>query len=54
MLQAARVIATTAIDLFQDAKTRDEIVAEFKKSTEGFVYKPYIPAGPAPIPGGKP
>jgi aminobenzoyl-glutamate utilization protein B len=53
MLQAARTIATTAIDLFQDAKTRDEIVAEFRKQTEGFVYKPYIPVGPAPIPGGK-
>jgi aminobenzoyl-glutamate utilization protein B len=50
MMQAARVIATTAIDLFQDATTRDAIVSEFRKSTEGFVYKPYIPAGPAPIP----
>ena len=54
MMQARAVIATTAIDLFQDAKTRDEIVAEFRKQTEGFVYKPYIPAGPAPIPAGKP
>ncbi len=51
MMQAARVIATTAIDLFQDPKTRDEITAEFRKKTEGFVYKPYIPAGPAPVPG---
>jgi aminobenzoyl-glutamate utilization protein B len=52
MMQAARVIATTAIDLFQDASTRDEIVAEFRKSTEGFTYKPYIPPGPPPIPAG--
>lgn len=53
MMQAARVIATTAIDLFQDAKVRDEITAEFRKSTEGFVYKPYIPDGPPPIPAGQ-
>ena len=53
MMQAARVIATTAIDLFQDATTRDAIVSEFRKSTEGFVYKPYIPVGPAPIPASK-
>jgi aminobenzoyl-glutamate utilization protein B len=53
MMQAARVIATTAIDLFQDAVTREAIIAEFRKSTEGFVYKPYIPAGPAPIPANR-
>ena len=53
MMQAARVIATTAIDLFQDVKVREEIVAEFRKSTDGFVYKPYIPAGPPPIPANR-
>ena len=51
MMQAARVIATTAIDLVQDPRLRDEIVAEFRTKTQGFVYKPYIPDGPAPVPG---
>lgn len=50
MMQAARVIAVTAIDLFQDPKLRTEITAEFKTKTQGFVYKAYIPAGPPPIP----
>lgn len=53
MMQAARVIATTAIDLFQDPKLRDAITAEFKTKTQGFVYKPYVPAGPPPVPDGK-
>lgn len=50
MMQAAKTLAITAVDLFQDAKTRGEIQAEFAQETKGFVYKPYIPPGPPPIP----
>ena len=47
---AARALATTMVDLFEDAKVRDSIRAEFAEKTKGFVYKPYISPGPPPIP----
>ena len=50
MLYAAKAMAMTAVDLFLDAPTRDAIRAEFTKQTVGFVYKPWVPAGPPPIP----
>jgi aminobenzoyl-glutamate utilization protein B len=50
MMLAARNLAITAVDLFQDAKLRDQIRAEFSQQTRGFVYKPYVPPGPPPIP----
>jgi aminobenzoyl-glutamate utilization protein B len=50
MVYAAKALAITAIDLFQGAATRDSIRAEFARQTQGFVYKPWIPAGPPPIP----
>ncbi|HEX9894217.1 MAG TPA: amidohydrolase [Gemmatimonadales bacterium] len=53
MMLAAKNLAITAIDLFQDAKLRDQIRAEFTEQTKGFVYKPYIPPGPPPVPGGR-
>lgn len=50
MMQAAKVLAATMVDLFEDAKTREAIQTEFKEKTKGQVYKPYIPAGPPPVP----
>lgn len=50
MVHAAKALAITAIDLFEDAARRDAIRAEFTKQTAGFVYKPWIAAGPPPIP----
>ena len=50
MVHAAKIMATTAIDLFTDAQKRAAIRAEFTEQTKGFVYKPYIPNGPPPIP----
>jgi aminobenzoyl-glutamate utilization protein B len=50
MLYAAKALAITAIDLFEDPARRDAMRAEFTKQTAGFVYKPWIPAGPPPIP----
>ncbi len=47
---AAKALASTMVDLFDDAKVRDAIQAEFKEKTKGQVYKPYIPDGPPPIP----
>jgi aminobenzoyl-glutamate utilization protein B len=50
MMLAARNLAITAVDLFQDAKLRDQIRTEFTRQTQGFVYKPYVPPGPPPVP----
>ena len=50
MLFAAKTLAVTMVDLFEDAATRNAIRAEFDKVTAGHAYKPYIPPGPPPIP----
>ena len=49
MLHAAKVLAATMTDLFEEAKTREAIQAEFKEKTKDHVYKPYIPDGPPPV-----
>ncbi len=50
MMQAAKVLAATMVDLFEDTKTREAIQAEFKEKTKGQIYKAYIPDGPPPVP----
>src|SRR6266540_3747311 len=50
MIHAAKTLAATMVDLFEDAKTREAIQAEFMEKTKGFVYKPYISDGPPPVP----
>ncbi len=50
MVYAAKNLATTMIDLFEKPNTVAAIQAEFKRKTQGAVYKPYIPDGPAPVP----
>jgi aminobenzoyl-glutamate utilization protein B len=50
MWHAAKALAATAVDIFEDAAARDRIRAEFAGKTKGHVYKPYIPAGPPPLP----
>jgi aminobenzoyl-glutamate utilization protein B len=50
MLHAAKTLAATMVDLFEDPAARAAIRAEFEKKTRGFVYKPYIPDGPPPLP----
>jgi aminobenzoyl-glutamate utilization protein B len=50
MVQAAKTLAATMVDLFDDPAAREAVRAEFAKKTEGFVYKPYVPDGPPPVP----
>ena len=50
LVYAAKALAATMVDLFEDEKAREAIRAEFKEKTKGEVYKPYIPEGPPPIP----
>ncbi len=50
LVYAAKVLAATMVDLYEDAKTVQAIQAEFKEKTKGIVYKPFIPDGPPPLP----
>ena len=51
MLHAAKVLANTMVDLYEQKGTRAAIGNEFEENTKGVVYKPYIPDGPPPVPG---
>ncbi|MFL6275366.1 MAG: amidohydrolase [Blastocatellia bacterium] len=50
LTQAAKALATTMVDLFENPEVVAKIQAEFKEKTRGQVYKPYIPDGPPPVP----
>ena len=50
MLWASKALAATMVDLYRDPKLVTDVRAEFAKSTEGVAWKPYIPAGPPPVP----
>ena len=50
MVLAAKTLAATMVDLFDDPAAREAVRAEFEKKTKGFVYKPYVPDGPPPVP----
>lgn len=50
LAHAAKALASTMVDLFEDARAREAIRAEFKEKAKGEVYKPYVPAGPPPVP----
>jgi hypothetical protein len=50
MIHAARVLAATAIDLFEDKTARQAIQAEFRRKTEGSPYRLLIPDGPPSLP----
>lgn len=47
---AAKTLAATMFDLFDDAAAREAVQAEFREKTKGFTYKPYVPDGPPPLP----
>jgi aminobenzoyl-glutamate utilization protein B len=51
MIWASKALAATMVDLYRDPKLVQSIRQEFAKSTEGIVYKPYIPPGPPPAAG---
>lgn len=50
MLLAARSLAMTMVDLFENQQLRSDIRAEFDQRKGGHVYKAYIPDGPPPLP----
>jgi aminobenzoyl-glutamate utilization protein B len=50
LVLAAKSLAMTMVDLFENEQLRKDIRAEFEKRTAGNIYKPYIPDGPPPVP----
>jgi aminobenzoyl-glutamate utilization protein B len=50
MVYAAKALAATLVDLFEDAAARDAIRAEFNQKMKALVYKSYLPDGPPPVP----
>jgi aminobenzoyl-glutamate utilization protein B len=50
LVLAAKTLAATMVDLLDDPAAREAVRAEFARKTEGFVYKPYVPDGPPPLP----
>lgn len=49
MRYAAEAMSMTMVDLFTDAKLREEIKAEFKEDIGDYEYKGMVPAGPPPV-----
>ena len=49
MLYASKALSMTMIDLYENAKLRDEIKAEFKERKGDYVYKVIVPDGPPPV-----
>jgi aminobenzoyl-glutamate utilization protein B len=50
MLFAAKSLALTIVDLFENETLRKDIRAEFEQRRDKHVYKAYIPDGPPPVP----
>jgi len=54
MLHAARALAATMVDLFEDPERLRAMREEFEKATEGKTYQAYVPDGPPPVPADRP
>jgi aminobenzoyl-glutamate utilization protein B len=52
MVFAAKSLAMTMVDLFENEQLRKDVRAEFDQRKGNQVYKAYIPDGPAPVPNG--
>jgi len=47
---AAKSLAMTMVDLYENEQLRNDIRAEFETRKGSHVYKGYIPDGPPPVP----
>jgi aminobenzoyl-glutamate utilization protein B len=50
MVYAAKALAATMVDLYENSEQRAAIIKEFEEQTDGFKFKYYIPEGPPPVP----
>ncbi len=53
MVLAAKSLAMTMVDLFENEQLRKDVRTEFEQRKGSHVYKAYIPEGPPPVPVGK-
>jgi len=49
MIYAAKALAATMVDLYENPEQRAAITREFEEQTQGFKFKFYIPEGPPPV-----
>ncbi|MEO0555969.1 MAG: amidohydrolase [Bacteroidota bacterium] len=49
MLYATKALSMTMIDLFENAKLREEVKLEYKERKGDYVYKGIVPDGPPPV-----
>lgn len=52
MVRAAKVLAATMVDLYEQPATLAAVQAEFKAKRGDTRWVPYVPEGPPPVPGG--
>jgi aminobenzoyl-glutamate utilization protein B len=50
MLRAAKVMAATMVDLYEQPETLAAVQSEFRTRKGDTTYVPYIPDGPPPLP----
>jgi aminobenzoyl-glutamate utilization protein B len=50
MLRAAKVLAATMTDLYEQPETLAAVQADFRSKRGDVVYQSYVPAGPPPVP----
>jgi aminobenzoyl-glutamate utilization protein B len=50
MLRAAKVLAATMVDLYEQPLALAAVQAEFKAKKADVVYRSYVPDGPPPVP----
>jgi aminobenzoyl-glutamate utilization protein B len=50
MIYAAKALAATMVDLYENPEQRAAVVQEFEEKTRNSEFKLYIPEGPPPIP----
>jgi aminobenzoyl-glutamate utilization protein B len=50
MVYAAKALAASMVDLYEEPEQLAAVQREFKDETKGFKYKFYIPDGPPPVP----
>jgi aminobenzoyl-glutamate utilization protein B len=51
LVQAAKVLAATMVDLYEQPTALTAVQDEFKAKKGATVYKAYVPEGPPPVPG---
>ena len=54
MIHAAKALAATMVDLFEDDAALAAVRREFEENTAGKTYRGYLPPGPPPVPEARP